>query len=121
MGRNIIAESLRAAGIQVEVHDDHFPTDAKDEEWLSQVGTRGWIVLSKDDRIRYRAVEKHALLSAGIAAFFLSRGDLKGVEMAAIVIKAMPRIIRFIKKYRRPFIASISRAGQVSILNTAGQ
>lgn len=55
---------------------------------------RGWIVLSKDDRIRYRAVEKHALLSAGIAAFFLSRGDLN----VAILIKAMPWIIRFIQE-----------------------
>ena len=58
--------------------------------WGQRVGS----CLSKDDRIRYRAVEKHALLSAGIAAFFLSREDLKGT----ILIKAMPRIIRFIQE-----------------------
>ena len=92
-----------------------------DEAWLVQVGEKGWIVLSKADRIRYHAVEKHALLSAGIAVFFLSRGDVKGAEMAAILIKAIPRIIRFIKKYRWPFIASVSGTGQVSMLATTGQ
>jgi hypothetical protein len=31
----------------VEIHDDHFPSDAKDEVWLAEVGIRGWIVLTK--------------------------------------------------------------------------
>jgi hypothetical protein len=84
-------------GIKVEVHDDHFRSDAKDEEWLSEAGRRGWIVLSKDDQIRYHAVEKQALLNAGVAAFFLSRGDLKGMEMADILIKAMHGLIAFSK------------------------
>lgn len=93
-----------------------FPNDAKDEEWLLEVGAKGWIVLSKDDQIRYHAVEKQALLAAGVAAFFLSKGDLKGEEMAKIFIEAMPRIKRTLKKHKKPFIARVARNGDVSIL-----
>ena len=53
----------------VEIHDDHFPSDAKDELWLAEVGIRGWIVLTKDDRNRYRAIERTALASAKVKAF----------------------------------------------------
>ena len=54
LGRKIVADALRQAGAEVHVHGDHFPPDARDEEWLRVVGQRGWIVLTKDKMIRYR-------------------------------------------------------------------
>jgi hypothetical protein len=43
LGRKAVATALRNAGARVEVHDDHLPQDAKDEEWLRYVGEReGW-------------------------------------------------------------------------------
>jgi hypothetical protein len=50
LGKEIVAQALRAAGADVEIHDDHFPPDAKDEDWLTEVGSLGWIVLTKDRR-----------------------------------------------------------------------
>lgn len=44
-------EALRAQGETVEAHDSHFAQDASDVEWLGVVGRKGWVVLSKDDRI----------------------------------------------------------------------
>ena len=43
----MVAEALRAAGEQVEVHDDHFARDASDETWLGEVGAEGWVVLTR--------------------------------------------------------------------------
>ncbi len=100
----------------VHVHDDHFPIDARDEEWLSQVGLLGWIVLTKDHRIRYRNVERIALMNAGVAAFILTSGDLQGEEMAQIFVKALSAITRFLSKHKRPFIAKIARDGSVTML-----
>ena len=40
LGKHIVAQALRAAGARVEVHDDHFPQDATDVEWLTCAGTR---------------------------------------------------------------------------------
>jgi hypothetical protein len=40
LGRKAVATALRKVGAQVEVHDDHLPQNAKDEEWLRFVGAR---------------------------------------------------------------------------------
>ena len=110
------ATALRQAGAIVHVHDDYFPPDAKDEKWLSYVGQHGWIVLTKDHRIRYRNLERAALMNAGVAAFILTAGDLQGEEMALIFVKALPAIAKFLTKHRKPFIANVARNGSVSML-----
>lgn len=64
------------------MHDDHFPPGAKDEDWLAQVGERGWIVLTKDRRIRYRHVEWLALMKAGVAAAGYLKTELTNILAA---------------------------------------
>jgi hypothetical protein len=78
LGGRIVFEELRAQGEAVEAHDKHFPQDASDVQWLGDVGRKGWVVLSKDDRIRLNDLERAALVEAGVAAFFLGRRDLTG-------------------------------------------
>lgn len=80
------------------------------------VGRRGWIVLTKDDRIRYRMIEQQAMMRASVAAFILTAGGVTGAEMADIFISALPKIRRFILKYDRPFIASVTRSGAVVLI-----
>ncbi|HEX5645583.1 MAG TPA: hypothetical protein VFX56_01320 [Nitrospira sp.] len=116
LGKKRVATALREAGATLHIHDDHFPPDAKDEDWLLEAGRRGWIVLTKDHRIRYRHVERLALMKAGVAAFILTAGDLQGDEMAQIFVKALPRITRFLKNHTKPFIAKLARDGSVSRL-----
>jgi len=67
-----MAGILRTAGLSVEVHDDHFPQDALDPEWLSAVGERNWIVVTRDERIRYNVAEKQAIRRAKVRAFVLA-------------------------------------------------
>jgi hypothetical protein len=55
-------------------------------------------------------------MSAGVAAFILTSGDLQGEEMAQIFVKALPHITRFLQKHTKPFIARIARDGSVSLL-----
>jgi predicted nuclease of predicted toxin-antitoxin system len=116
LGKHRVATALRQAGATLHIHDDHFPPDAKDEHWLTTTGRRGWIVLTKDHRIRYRHVERLALMKAGVAAFILTSGDLQGEEMAQIFVKALPGITRFLKSHAKPFIAKIGKDGSVSLL-----
>jgi hypothetical protein len=87
LGRKVIPAALRAAGEEVRIHDEHFPQDAKDEVWLADVGKSGWVVLTKDKHIRYRASEIQALRAANVRAFVLtSRGDLTGAEVSQIFV-----------------------------------
>ncbi|HKY07067.1 MAG TPA: hypothetical protein VJQ55_02450 [Candidatus Binatia bacterium] len=116
LGRKIVAQALRELGGTVEIHDDHFAPDAKDEDWLVEVGNRGWIVLTKDDRIRYRITERTALASARVRTFVLASSQLHGAEMASAFVKALPKIKELIAKYPPPFIGRVSRSGNISLL-----
>jgi hypothetical protein len=116
LGTKQVANALRLASAVVEIHNDHFPPGADDEEWLPEVGRRGWIVLTKDDRIRYRTPERIALMKARVALFALASGNLRGEEMAQAFVKALPRMHRFLAKYHPPFIARVTRSGAVSMV-----
>ena len=78
LGQKKIPEALRKAGAAVEVHGDYFTPDERDEVWLTEVGQKGWVVLTKDRKIRYRAIEQAALIKGRVAAFVLSAGNLTG-------------------------------------------
>ena len=119
LGRHVIPNALRAAGAQVELHDDHFSQDAQDQVWLAEAGKRGWVVLTKDKHLRYRAVETNALMSAKVRAFVLTaRGDLSGVEIGQIFVKALPAMRRLCATVSPPFVAHVSRDGSVSIVKS---
>ena len=85
LGRHKIAGILRAAGLKIEVHDDHFRQEAVDPEWLTAVGQRNWIVVTRDERIRYNVAEKQAMRRAKVRAFVLAaQGDLRADMLARI-------------------------------------
>jgi predicted nuclease of predicted toxin-antitoxin system len=116
LGKKTIAAALHQAGATVQVHDDHFPPNARDEEWLSEVGRRGWVILTKDTRIRYREIERMALMNAGVRAFVLTAKNLQGSEMASVFVKALPAIRRFAARHAPPFIAKVTQSGIISTL-----
>ena len=97
---------LQNAGISVERHSDHFVDHAKDEEWIVEVGKRGWAVVTHDKRIRYKPNELAAVKAAGIALFVLS-GKVSHAILARNFINTIDRIEAFIRKHKRPFIATI--------------
>lgn len=97
---------LRNAGISVERHADHFVDDAKDEDWIVEVGRRGWVVVTHDKRIRYKPNELAAVKAAGIAMFVLS-GKAPYAVLAQNFIDTIGRIEAFLSRHKRPFIAKV--------------
>lgn len=120
LGGKVVAEALRRLGERVEVHDDHFAKNVADDIWLAEVGAKGWVVLSKDDRIRRNPVERQALLAAGVAVFFLGRGDLRGDQMSSAFTAAMPAMKKALRRFPVPFIAGVLLAGHVHVFESAG-
>lgn len=115
LGRKKVPEALRRAGATVEVHDDHFPQSTPDQTWLKEVGRRGWIVLTADRRIRYRSLEREALLAAGVQAFVLT--SIPGPEMGAIFAAALARMEAMCASHgSRPFIAKVSKGPDVRVI-----
>ena len=118
MGRKILAERLRQEGVEVRIHDDHFPQNAKDEEWIAETGKRGWIVLTKDDRLRYRPAALTAYRRHKARVFIFGSGEMKAQEMADAFTKALPKVGRVARTKPAPFFARISKTGTVSPLKT---
>jgi hypothetical protein len=105
---------LQEAGILVERHCDHFPDDAPDELWLPVVGAKRWVVLTHDQRIRYKPNERLAVMSNGVAMFVVI-GKAPYPELARGVVATMSRIEAFLERTEPPFIAKIYRAGAAEL------
>jgi len=119
LGKKILASILRAANLKIEVHDDHFPPDCKDEQWLKVVGRRGWVILTSDRRIRYRGPELAALMSSGARAFAFRSGNLTAQQMSEIFLKSMKHVSKLLEANAGPFVASILRDGSVRMIVTS--
>ena len=95
LGIDPIRTELIKAGLVVEIHDDHFARDEEDRVWLRTVGERGWVVLTKDQRLRYRPLEIAALRASKARVFVLTAGNLRGIVLirrtAGVVSSSEPQ------------------------------
>lgn len=92
------ARLLHDAGHVVHLIADHYRDDGKnipDEEWIAEGCRRGWVLLTKDQRIRYRAAELAALNGR---LFCLADGNATVAVMAATFLAAMTRIERAVEQ-----------------------
>lgn len=115
LGKNVISATFTEYDIQHVLHDDVFPQNTTDIEWMQTIKDKGWIVLTKDIRIRKKHDEKSVLYESNLAAFFLNKANMTGQEMAEAFIKAMPRIFRILESNPPPFIATVTRDGEVKL------
>lgn len=107
-----IARALSDAGAVVERLTAHLPKGTSDEVWLSLAGTHGWIVLTRDKRIRYRRLERLALQAAKVRAFVFTGGNVTIADTGAILARALPRIRRICGTESAPFVYHIGVAGR---------
>jgi hypothetical protein len=99
-----VPDALRTAGYLCERHDDWWDQTTEDSVWLAGVAARKWVVLTKDERIRYRPLELQTLRSARLRTFIMICGNVRGAETARILLAAMPRILAVVGTRRGPFI-----------------
>jgi hypothetical protein len=104
LGKIDVPEALRAAGYRCERHDDHWDQTTEDSVWLAGVAARKWVVLTKDERIRYRPLELQALESARLRTFIVICGNVRGEDTARILLAAMKRILAVVNAKKGPFI-----------------
>ena len=102
-----VAALLRAGGLTVEAYHQHFDLDnVPDGEWLKLVGSKGWIALSHNKRIRYERDELEDLMNAGVKAFFVI-GKGPHPAFADAFLRNVHRIKRMIRKVSEPFVAKV--------------
>lgn len=108
-----VPDRLRAAGLSVERHDDHFEPLTPDTVWLKAVGEYGWIALSHNKQIRYNTAERDMAMRAHLRLFFLI-GDTTHEILAKNFVQTVDRVRSFLATHEPPFIAKIYRPTPVA-------
>src|SRR5690348_7928618 len=110
-----ILDTLTKLGVRFERHLAHFSRGTPDETWLPMVGPKGWILLTADKRIRYNFLEKRALQQHAVREFVFASGNMSGEDMGAALELGVPKMRRLARKLKPPFVAAITRIGEVHL------
>lgn len=115
IGQKSVPEALRAVGAIVEVHGDHFAPETADVDWLPVVSEKGWVVLTKDEKIGSTPIEVEAIARASARIFILVSGNLSRQQMVDLFVEALERINKFTQGNQAPFIAKIYKDGKIQL------
>jgi len=92
-----VAEAIRELGHIVHTLESVYGAAAAltvdDEDWLGRAGQRGWIVLTKDKKIRHNRFELAMIHRARAKVFCLTSGNLTGSEQVNRFVQNLNRII----------------------------
>lgn len=107
-------EILRAAGLTVERHSDHFAHDCRDEKWLETVGRKGWVAITHDGRIRYKPNELAAVMAHRVALLVVI-GHAPYPQLAQAFVASIERVLAFLDHHTPPFVAKVYRASSTEL------
>lgn len=102
--------AFREAGLAIQTYFERYEDPAlPDAVWLADVSRHGLITVSHDRQIYYDPLAKRAVMENGGRVIFL-RGQCAHDELAAIFVRSVARIEKFIEHQQEPFIAAVRRA-----------
>lgn len=103
-------EILRAEGLSVEIHDDHYAGAVKppDHVWLQLTAERGWIAVSHDANIRHTSRSRETIAMLGVRLIVV-KGKARSHELAENFVRTYSAIRRFVTDHPGPWIAKLYR------------
>jgi hypothetical protein len=113
-----LGRALEAAQVPFVAHRQRFAHDATDEQWLAGVAGTGWLVVTRDRRIRYKVNELQAAIEARLHLFVFTQGGLTGVQTGDLLVRAYPAITVAAGLRAPPVIWSIRADGTVAPLTS---
>jgi PIN like domain len=112
-----LVEGLKVFGENVEHLRSSFPENTPDTIWIPEVARRGWILVTRDKRIRTRPLEIEALIRTGLPTFiFTQKNDPDMWGWVELIVKRWAEMKVFAASQRRPFIAGIPFKGKIERL-----
>ena len=110
-----VAEALKQVRDDVVWLEDVFPHDVRDTVWLREAGQRGWLVISRDKKIRTRPGERRAIIESSVGCFCLTfRQNLTRWEYLKLLAQALDEMERLFASTPRPFLYGVSRSGTLT-------
>jgi hypothetical protein len=110
----VLIASLVAGGATIERVGIAVPFGSDDETWLEVVGKGGWIALTRDKRIRYRTLEKQALVLHGVGAFTFNGGNATARTTADRVLNLFPKMTEIALSEPKPFLYTFGVHGPLA-------
>ncbi len=104
-----MVEFLKALGMSVEIHRDHFPQSEDDHVWIPVCAQNGWAIISGDKGIEKAALNAQAVIESNAKVFLLTDGNMKGIEWAAAIISGRHRMRKIIDDNDAPFYVSVGK------------
>jgi hypothetical protein len=86
-----------------------------DDVWLKEAGRQGWIVLTKDEKIRRKPGELSVIAGFAVRCFVLhpTKG-MRAEQMGEVLVAALPRILAAARDDRRHgFVKVVNRQGRI--------
>ncbi len=108
------AEPLRAAGIALELHRDHFARDADDTLWIPEVAKRGWVAVTNDKSTKLKDLEVLAIVRSGARMLYIKKKQ--GVSarlLAENFVNTTLQIERFFERHTPPCAGSLVRPNKL--------
>lgn len=109
-----LGNALNELGAPYIALTQRFPANTPDEEWLQVVGEQGWILLTRDEKIRRRPNELQAFRDYGVVGFVLTAGNASAADTAALVTRLYPKLIRKAKAVKPPAMFTVTLVGTIS-------
>ena len=108
-----IIQLLDRTNVKYKRHEDKFRKGVADAEFLPSVGMNGWTLLTSDQRMGRRFLERDAIRQHRVRMFAFTSNNLGGFGMARALETALPKMRRFVQSNEPPFIASITSSGSL--------
>jgi hypothetical protein len=105
---------LKSAGVTVRRPGKDIEFGTRDEGWLATAGAEGWIVLMRDQRVRYRTLEIQSLREARVGAFVLTAGQATAQATAVVILAKLPKILSIASSELKPFLYTLGITGAMS-------
>ena len=107
-----VARALQQVRNDVLWLDDVFPSDTADEDWLAHCGREGWLVITRDKRIRTRPAERAAMRRNSVGVFVITTAaSLDRWQLLELLVPHLREMERSFEVTPRPFVFTLSSAG----------
>jgi len=102
---------LRGFGEKATHLQDHFAGDTPDAKWITDIAAWGWILVTRDLRIKRNPAEKGALREGRLGAFFLSGKNRTHCQLIQQVVRHWPQMKVLASKTPKPFAFRVPPTG----------
>jgi hypothetical protein len=91
-----------------------FRHNIPDDEWLSDIGARGWFAFSHDRKFHHEIAACAAIKQHNIGCFYLWGANAGTWDKLRCFVRAYDRIVAVAKTTPKPFIFNVAHNGRLT-------